>query len=45
MAPFWRNLEIDISRVGTAVEHHDLYQYQLINTKNIFMGFIQTETP
>jgi len=31
--------------VGTAVEHHDLYQYQLSNTKNIFMGFIQTETP
>jgi glucan 1,3-beta-glucosidase len=31
--------------VGTAVEHHVLYQYQLSNTKNIFMGFIQTETP
>lgn len=31
--------------VGTAVEHHTLYQYQLANTKNIYMGFIQTETP
>jgi hypothetical protein len=27
--------------VGTAVEHHDLYQYQLTGTKNIFIGFIQ----
>ncbi|EKD20654.1 beta-1,3-exoglucanase [Drepanopeziza brunnea f. sp. 'multigermtubi' MB_m1] len=31
--------------IGTAVEHHTLYQYQSSNTKNIFMGFIQTETP
>ncbi|KAG4434297.1 hypothetical protein IFR05_010210 [Cadophora sp. M221] len=31
--------------IGTAVEHHVLYQYQFMNTKNIFMGFIQTETP
>ncbi|KAM0799623.1 glycoside hydrolase family 55 protein [Usnea florida] len=31
--------------VGTAVEHHSLYQYQLVNTNNIFMGQIQTETP
>ncbi|OIW25058.1 pectin lyase-like protein [Coniochaeta ligniaria NRRL 30616] len=31
--------------VGTSVEHHVLYQYQLANTKNIFMGQIQTETP
>lgn len=31
--------------VGTAVEHHVLYQYQLYGTKSIFMGFIQTETP
>ncbi|MCJ1473026.1 hypothetical protein MMC13_001675 [Lambiella insularis] len=31
--------------VGTAVEHHTLYQYQLANTQNIFMGQIQTETP
>ena len=30
--------------VGTAVEHHTLYQYQLANTKNLFMGQIQTET-
>ncbi|PQE29297.1 putative beta-13 exoglucanase precursor protein [Rutstroemia sp. NJR-2017a BBW] len=31
--------------VGTAVEHHSLYQYQFAKTKNIFMGYIQTETP
>jgi len=30
---------------GTAVEHHTLYQYQLANTQNVYMGFIQTETP
>ncbi|MCJ1472557.1 hypothetical protein MMC13_001206 [Lambiella insularis] len=29
---------------GTAVEHHQLYQYQFANTQNIFMGQIQTET-
>ncbi|KAI9644962.1 hypothetical protein NHQ30_006997 [Ciborinia camelliae] len=31
--------------VGTGVEHFTLYQYQLTNTNNIFMGFVQTETP
>ena len=31
--------------VGTAVEHHERYQYQLAGTQNIFMGQIQTETP
>jgi hypothetical protein len=31
--------------VGTAVEHHTLYQYQLANTQNVYLGFIQTETP
>ncbi len=30
--------------VGTAVEHHSKYQYQLANTRNVFMGQIQTET-
>ncbi|KAK9781755.1 putative Exo-beta-1,3-glucanae [Seiridium cardinale] len=30
--------------IGTAVEHHVLYEYQLANTKNIMMGQIQTET-
>jgi glucan 1,3-beta-glucosidase len=29
---------------GTAVEHHDLYQYQFANTKDVFAGQIQTET-
>jgi glucan 1,3-beta-glucosidase len=32
-------------RYGTAVEHQTLYQYQLANTQNIYMGQIQTETP
>jgi glucan 1,3-beta-glucosidase len=31
--------------VGTAVEHHTLYQYQFASTRDIFMGQIQTETP
>jgi glucan 1,3-beta-glucosidase len=30
--------------VGTAVEHHTLYEYQLVKTQNIMMGQIQTET-
>ncbi|KAL2357866.1 exo-beta-1,3-glucanase-like protein [Cryomyces antarcticus] len=30
--------------VGTAVEHHVLYEYQFANTKNVFAGQIQTET-
>lgn len=30
---------------GTASEHSVLYNYQLTNTTNIFMGAIQTETP
>ena len=30
---------------GTGVEHNVYYQYQLAHTKNIYMGFIQTETP
>jgi glucan 1,3-beta-glucosidase len=30
--------------VGTAVEHHVMYEYELANTQNIYMGFIQTET-
>lgn len=30
---------------GHAVEHNVLYNYQLLNTKNVFMGVIQTETP
>ncbi|KAH7118006.1 pectate lyase superfamily protein-domain-containing protein [Dendryphion nanum] len=29
---------------GTAVEHHVKYQYQFVDTRNIFMGQIQTET-
>ncbi|KII89977.1 glycoside hydrolase family 55 protein [Plicaturopsis crispa FD-325 SS-3] len=30
--------------IGTA-EHHALYQYNLVNAKNHYMGLIQTETP
>jgi hypothetical protein len=30
---------------GTASEHSVLYNYQLSNAKNIYMGLIQTETP
>ncbi|KAL2785424.1 pectate lyase superfamily protein-domain-containing protein [Aspergillus keveii] len=29
---------------GTSVEHNVLYEYQFVNTKNIYMGQIQTET-
>ncbi|KAF9002426.1 glucan 1,3-beta-glucosidase [Cyathus striatus] len=31
--------------IGTAAEHHVLYQYSLVNAKNHYMGLIQTETP
>ena len=30
---------------GSAVEHFTLYQYQVYNASDIFMGFMQTETP
>ena len=30
---------------GTSSEHSQLYNYQLVNAKNIYMGAIQTETP
>ncbi|KAF3927655.1 hypothetical protein ABW21_db0201676 [Orbilia brochopaga] len=30
---------------GSAVEHNVMYQYQLSNTANVFLGMIQTETP
>ncbi|KAI0372846.1 exo-beta-1,3-glucanase [Pilatotrama ljubarskyi] len=31
--------------IGTASEHHTLYQYSLVNAKAHYMGLIQTETP
>jgi hypothetical protein len=31
--------------IGTASEHHVLYQYSLVGAKNHYMGLIQTETP
>jgi hypothetical protein len=30
---------------GTGSEHHQLYQYQLSEARNIFLSHIQTETP
>ena len=30
---------------GTGAEHCQRYQFQLLNTKNIFLGLIQSETP
>ena len=30
---------------GTSSEHHQLYNYQLANAKNVYMSVIQTETP
>ncbi|KAF9049241.1 glycoside hydrolase family 55 protein [Hymenopellis radicata] len=31
--------------IGTGSEHHTLYQYNLVNAANHYMGLIQTETP
>ncbi|KAJ7718670.1 exo-beta-1,3-glucanase [Mycena metata] len=31
--------------IGTASEHHVLYQYSLVGASNHYMGLIQTETP
>ncbi|KAJ7582652.1 glycoside hydrolase family 55 protein [Mycena floridula] len=31
--------------IGTASEHFTLYQYNLVNAKDHYMGLIQTETP
>ncbi|KUI53426.1 Glucan 1,3-beta-glucosidase [Cytospora mali] len=31
--------------VGTAAEHHALYNYQFYNTKNLYASQLQTETP
>jgi hypothetical protein len=30
---------------GTSAEHSQLYNYQLVNAQNVYMGAIQTETP
>ncbi|PKS09514.1 hypothetical protein jhhlp_004131 [Lomentospora prolificans] len=30
---------------GSGSEHHVLYQYQFVNTRDVYMGQIQTETP
>ncbi|KAJ6522797.1 exo-beta-1,3-glucanase, partial [Mycena vulgaris] len=31
--------------IGTASEHHTLYQYSLVGAQNHYMGLIQTESP
>jgi len=31
--------------IGTASEHHVIYQYNLVGAKNHYMGLIQTESP
>ncbi|KAF7322584.1 hypothetical protein HMN09_00036900 [Mycena chlorophos] len=31
--------------IGTASEHHVMYQYSLVNAANHYLGLIQTETP
>ncbi|KAF9027350.1 exo-beta-1,3-glucanase [Hymenopellis radicata] len=31
--------------IGTGSEHHAMYQYNLVNAANHYMGLIQTETP
>ncbi|EMD38344.1 glycoside hydrolase family 55 protein [Gelatoporia subvermispora B] len=31
--------------IGTAAEHHTLYQYNLVNAQNHYIGLLQTETP
>ncbi|KDQ16283.1 glycoside hydrolase family 55 protein [Botryobasidium botryosum FD-172 SS1] len=31
--------------IGTASEHHAVYQYNIVNSKNVYAGLIQTETP
>ncbi|CAE6353085.1 unnamed protein product [Rhizoctonia solani] len=31
--------------IGTGSEHHALYQYNIVNSKNVYAGLIQTETP
>ena len=37
-------LSTDKPSWGTAVEHHVKYEYQFVDTREIFMGQIQTET-
>ncbi|KAG8922282.1 hypothetical protein FRC01_014240 [Tulasnella sp. 417] len=31
--------------IGTASEHHAIVQYSFVNSKNVYAGLIQTETP
>jgi len=31
--------------IGTAAEHHTMYQYNIANSQNVYGGLMQTETP
>jgi hypothetical protein len=42
--PFSSVTKLIVIRVGTAVEHHVMHQYQFANTQNVFIGQIQAET-
>ena len=37
--------QVAVWMYGTSVEHSQLYNYQISNAKNVYMGLIQTETP
>ncbi|KAG8528789.1 uncharacterized protein KY384_006477 [Bacidia gigantensis] len=39
------NSEGPVWLYGTSSEHSQLYNYQISNAKNVYMGMIQTETP
>lgn len=43
MASILTDLKLTFDSVGTAVEHHVLYQYHFVETKDVVMGQIQTE--
>ena len=42
---FIESAEGPVWAYGTSSEHSQLYNYQLSNAKNVYMGAIQTETP
>ncbi|MCJ1308907.1 hypothetical protein MMC25_002562 [Agyrium rufum] len=42
---FFESAQGPIWAYGTASEHSQLYNYQIVNSENVYMGIIQTETP
>ncbi|KAF8072070.1 exo-beta-1,3-glucanase [Lyophyllum atratum] len=42
---FIDNTDQPVWLVGTASEHHALYQYSIVGSRNVYAGMIQTETP